>query len=152
MSLNPLTIFIKRRVKYYDRKSPTSYYPFYDSRILWVSIHQPPKCSQNVTTLGKSSWLLSCLSESQDPINLINHLHDSIHSLVLELFRWLYLPISKCVRKYISRQLKIEWEGLPGGPMTKTLHSQCTGLDSIPGQEQIPVMQLRPGTVKQINK
>ena len=37
----------------------------------------------------------------------------------------------------------------PGGPVAKTLCSQCKGLGSIPGQgARAHMLQLRPGTAK----
>lgn len=41
----------------------------------------------------------------------------------------------------------------PGGPGTKTLHSEWPGLGSIPGQEtRSPMLHLSPGTAKSINQ
>ena len=40
----------------------------------------------------------------------------------------------------------------PGSPLAKTLHSQCRGLDSVPGQgTRFHLIQLRPGMAKKIN-
>ena len=40
-------------------------------------------------------------------------------------------------------------EHFPGGPGTKTPHSECRGLGSTPGQEtRSPMLHLRPGTAK----
>lgn len=66
------------------RESPNIILSFLWLSNWWTPIHHPSKCSQNVTTLVKSSWLSSLLAGiSYDPINLITHFHNSIHSPVL---------------------------------------------------------------------
>ena len=69
------------------------------------------------------------------------------------VFRGKFIPLKAFQRKQEKLQRLIELRKLgrdfPGGPVAKTLCSQCKGLGSIPGQgTRAHMLQLRPGTAK----
>ena len=69
------------------------------------------------------------------------------------VFRGKFIPLKAFQRKQEKLQRLIELRKLgrdfPGGPVAKTLCSQCKGLGSIPGQgARAHMLQLRPGTAK----